>query len=133
MQDEAPHCGTSLFAACLLGIPVAFLVCIWIISLVRALWGRYGRPWAAWRGDFPQTVEAAVTDFLSQRLAPETRAWLAAQPEAPQWSPPAVVIQQQLLQHYGLASWNRRLLQDCDTRTPEEAARLLLKRVWERL
>lgn len=115
------------------GSTLTVLVCIWLGFLARDLWSRYARPWAAWRGDFPQTVEAAVADFLSQRLAPEARAWLAAQPEAPQWSPPAVVIQQQLLRHYGLASWNRRLWQDCDTRTPEEAARLLLKRVWERL
>ncbi|WP_309713366.1 hypothetical protein [Armatimonas sp.] len=130
MEHEAPRCGTSLFAV-LLG-----LVCfgIWLTCRICiALWRHWGTPFRTWGCQLPRTVEAVVEDFLTHRLSPEARAWLREEKTPPKWSPQAILLQNELRERYGLETWNRRLLRDCDTQIPEEAARYLLKRLWERV
>ena len=99
----------SVFA-CFAGLVLA--------RFVRYFWGDYVRPRQIWGQQLPRTVEAVVEDFLTYRLSSEARSWLREEKTPPKWSPQAITLQNELRERYGLETWNRRLLRDCDTQIP---------------
>jgi hypothetical protein len=133
MENQGPRCGMWLVALFFWGGLLALYVCHLLRIAVRHLWSHYVRPRQIWGSELPYTVEAVVEDFLAHRLSPEACAWLREEKTSPKWSPQAYTLQNELRERYGLGTWNQKLLRDCDTQTPEEAARYLLRRLWERV